>query len=64
VVIRHKKYEPKHPGMADTAVAIVQTGNVVLVDAYAIYRLGATTTAPGFDADWQKLVGTVVQRVG
>jgi hypothetical protein len=64
VVIRHKAYEPKHPGMADTAVAILQTGNVVLVDAYAIYRLGATTAAPSFDADWQKLVGTVVQRVG
>lgn len=64
VVIRHKRYEPKHPGTADTAVAILQTGNVVLVDAYAIYQLGNASTSPGFSSDWQKLVGTVVQRVG
>ncbi|NMO54707.1 hypothetical protein HH310_26410 [Actinoplanes sp. TBRC 11911] len=64
VVLRHKKYEPKHPGTADTAVAILQTGNVVLVDAYAIYQLGSATPAANFSADWQKLVGSVVQRVG
>jgi hypothetical protein len=64
VVVRHKKYDPSHPGAADTAVAIVQTSNVVLVDAYAIYQLDKSTPATGFETDWQKLVGTVVQRVG
>ena len=64
VVLRHKKYEPKHPGTADTAVAVLSNRNVVLVDTYAIYRLSATGPAPAFDADWKKLVGSVVQRVG
>jgi hypothetical protein len=64
VVTRHKKYEPKHPGTADAAVVVLTTRNVVLVDAYAIYRLNNASTAPGFDTDWEKLVGTVVQRVG
>jgi hypothetical protein len=63
-VIRHKKYEPKHPGTADTAVVVLNNRNVVLVDAYAIYRLNNASTAAGFDTDWQKLVGSVVQRVG
>jgi hypothetical protein len=65
-VIRHKSYEAKHPGTADTAVAILAKKNVVLVDAYAIYRLGATPDASHesqFTGDWQKLVGTVVNRV-
>jgi hypothetical protein len=65
-VVRHKSYEPKHPGTADTAVAIVAKKNVVLVDAYAVYRLGATPNASNeaqFTGDWQKLVGTVVNRV-
>jgi hypothetical protein len=64
VVIRHKKYDPAHPGTADTAVTVAQTSNVVLVDAYAIYQLNNASTAPTFDQDWKKLVGTVVQRVG
>jgi len=64
VVIRHKKYEAKHPGTADTAVAVLNNRNVVLVDAYAIYRLNNASTSPGFDTDWPKLVGSVVQRVG
>jgi hypothetical protein len=64
VVIRHKKYEASHPGTADTAVVVAQTSNVVLVDAYAIYQLNSASTAPSFDQDWKKLVGTVVQRVG
>jgi hypothetical protein len=63
-VIRHKKYEPRHPGTADTAVAVLRDRNVVLVDAYAIYRLDNASTGPGFDSDWQKLVGSVLQRVG
>jgi PknH-like protein len=63
-VIRHKKYEPKHPGTADTAVTVLSSRNVVLVDTYAIYRLNNASTAPGFDADWKKLVGSVLNRVG
>jgi hypothetical protein len=63
-VVRHKKYEPKHPGTADTAVAILQTSNVVLVDAYAIYQLNNATPSANFDTDWPKLVGSVVHRVG
>jgi len=66
VVIRHKEYEAKHPGTADTAVAILRTRNVVLVDTYGIYRIG--TSGPSvntdFAANWQKLVGTVVNNVG
>jgi len=65
-VVRHKAYEPKHPGTADTAVTILAKKNVVLVDSYAIYRLGATPDASNesqFTGDWQKLVGTVVNRV-
>jgi hypothetical protein len=66
-VVRHKAYEPKHPGTADTAVAVIAKRNVLLVDAYAVYRLGTTgnaSTAAQFTGDWQKLVGTVVTRVG
>lgn len=63
VVIRHKKYEPAHPGTADTAVAVLTSRNVVLVDTYAIYRLNNSSPSPNFDADWQRLVGSVVQRV-
>lgn len=63
-VIRHKKYEPKHPGTADTAVTILASRNVVLVDTYAIYRLNNASTSPGFDTDWKKLVGSVLSRVG
>ena len=64
VVTRHKAYEPKHPGIADTAVAVLALRNVLLVDGYAVYRLGNATTGPGFTTDWQKLVGTVISRVG
>jgi PknH-like protein len=64
VVTRHKAYEAKHPGIADTAVAVLALRNVLLVDAYAIYRLGNATTGPGFATDWKKLVGTVLSRVG
>jgi hypothetical protein len=63
-VIRHKSYDAAHPGTADTAVTVIQTSNVVLVDAYAIYQLNSASPAASFDADWKKLVGTVVQRVG
>jgi hypothetical protein len=64
VVIRHKQYEKTHPGTADTAVAVLANRNVVLVDAYGVYRLGAASSGSQFAADWQKLVGTVVNRVG
>ncbi|MEV6849134.1 hypothetical protein [Actinoplanes sp. NPDC051411] len=64
VVIRHKQYEPKHPGVADTAVAVLTDRNVTLVDAYAIYRLNNASTSANFGSDWSKLVGSVIQRVG
>jgi hypothetical protein len=64
VVIRHKEYEPKHPGNGDIAVAILSDRNVTLVDAYAIYRLNNASANPNFSSDWPKLVGTVIQRVG
>jgi PknH-like extracellular domain len=65
-VVRHKQYEPKHPGTADTSVAVLATRNVLLVDSYAIYRIGtsAATANPSFGTDWPKLVGTVVNNVG
>lgn len=64
VVTRHKVYEPKHPGTADTAVAVLSRQNVVLVDAYAVYRIGNASAGSQFDQDWKKLVGTVLGRVG
>ena len=64
VVTRHKAYEPKHPGIADTAVAVLARGNVLFVDAYAVYRIGNASTGPQFESDWKKLVGTVLTRVG
>jgi hypothetical protein len=64
VITRHKAYEAAHPGTADTAVVVVQRANVLLVDAYAVYRIGNTSGSPQFDNDWKKLVGTVLNRVG
>lgn len=64
VVTRHKAYEPKHPGIADTAVAVLSRGNVLFVDSYAVYRIGNASTGPQFETDWKKLVGTVLNRVG
>ncbi|SDT40525.1 hypothetical protein [Actinoplanes derwentensis] len=64
VIIRHKLYESEHPGTADTAVAVLRTRNVVLVDSYAVYRLENSSPSAGFEADWKRLVGSVVQRVG
>ncbi|MCA2211922.1 hypothetical protein [Jidongwangia harbinensis] len=64
VVTRHKQYEPKHPGTADAAVAVLTKQNVLFVDAYAVYRLGTASSGPAFDSDWKKLVGTVLNRVG
>jgi hypothetical protein len=67
-VIRHKQYEATHPGTGDTAVAILTSRNVTLVDAYAIYRLNNAGTSPSegadFTSDWGKLVGSVIQRAG
>ena len=66
-MIRHKEYEVAHPGTADTSVVILADRNVLLVDSYAIYRLGKTadaSAASDFTGDWQRLVGTVVGRVG
>ena len=63
VLSRHKVYDPAHPAVADTAVAVLSRGNVVLVDAYAVYRLGTASTGPGFATDWPKLLGAVTSRV-
>ena len=63
VIVRHKLYEAAHPGTADTAVAVLNSRNVVVVDSYAVYRLDNASPSPNFDKDWQRLVGTVVQRV-
>ncbi|MFC7533391.1 hypothetical protein [Actinoplanes sp. GCM10030250] len=64
VIIRHKRYEAAHPGTADTAVAVLNSRNVVLVDTYALYQLNNASASPNFENDWKRLVGTVVQRVG
>jgi hypothetical protein len=64
VIVRHKTYEATHPGTADTAVAVLNRQNVLLVDSYAVYRLGNASGSPQFDTDWKKLVGTVLNRVG
>jgi hypothetical protein len=64
VITRHKAYEARHPGTADTAIAVVSRANVVLVDAYAVYRIRTSSSSPQFDSDWKKLVGTVLNRVG
>jgi hypothetical protein len=64
VIVRHKTYEAAHPGTADVAVAVLRTRNVVLVDTYGLYQLNNTSASPNFESDWQRLVGSVVQRVG
>lgn len=65
-VLRHKQYEKAHASTADTAVVILQSRNVVFIDAYAIYRLNntAASAGPDFAGDWEKLVGSVLNRVG
>jgi hypothetical protein len=63
VLIRHKLYAAKQPATADTAVAVVAKRNVLLVDAYGVYRLGTASISPQFTTDWQKLVGTVLNRI-
>ena len=66
VTTRQKQYDKAHPATADVAVVALARGNVVLVDQYAIYRLGKSDASanPQFSADWQKLVGTTVKRLG
>ncbi len=65
VTVRNKQYEKAHPATADTAVVALSRANVVLVDQYAIYRLGTSGASanPQFTNDWQKLVGTTLSRV-
>jgi hypothetical protein len=66
-LLRHKSYEAAHPGTADTSVAVLAKRNVLLVDSYAVYRLGAAgdaSSASQFTGDWERLVGTVVNGVG
>ena len=66
VTTRNKQYDKAHAATADVAVAALAHANVVLVDQYAIYRLGKSDASanPQFSADWQKLVGTTISRVG
>jgi hypothetical protein len=66
VTTRNKQYDKAHAATADVAVAALARANVVLVDQYAIYRLGKSDAGanPQFSADWQKLVGTTIRRVG
>jgi hypothetical protein len=63
--VRNKQYDKAHPATADVAVVALSRANVVLVDQYAIYRLGKSDPSanPQFAADWQKLVGTTLSRV-
>ncbi|PRY24781.1 hypothetical protein CLV70_113223 [Pseudosporangium ferrugineum] len=66
VTLRTKLYDKAHPATADVAVTALARGNVVLVDQYAIYRLGRSDASanPQFSADWKKLVGTTLSRIG
>ncbi|UQU66508.1 hypothetical protein COUCH_09700 [Couchioplanes caeruleus] len=66
VTIRNKQYDKAHPATADVAVVALSRGNVVLVDQYAIYRLGKSDASanPQFSSDWKKLVGTTLNRIG
>lgn len=65
VVVRHRVYaETTRPAIGDTAVAVLSSRNVVVVVSYGIYRLGAQSTGPQFTTDWQRLVGSVLRRVG
>ena len=65
VTVRNKQYDKANPATADTAVAVLSRSNVVLVEQYAIYRLGASSASanPQFSQDWQKLIGTTLKRV-
>jgi hypothetical protein len=63
IVERHKLYASKQPATADTALAVVAKRNVLLVDAYAVYRLNQASAGPQFSADWKKLVGTTLNRI-
>jgi hypothetical protein len=65
VTTRNKQYDKAHPATADVAVAALARGNVLLIDQYAIYRLGKSDASanPQFSADWQKLVGTTLNRI-
>jgi hypothetical protein len=65
VTTRNKQYDKEHAATADVAVAALAWGNVVLVDQYAIYRLGKSDASanPQFSTDWPKLVATTIKRV-
>ncbi|MFI5491330.1 hypothetical protein [Actinoplanes sp. NPDC051859] len=65
VTIRNKQYDKAHAATADVAVVALSRENVVLIDQYAIYRLGRSDASanPQFTADWQKLIGTTLNRV-
>jgi hypothetical protein len=65
VTTRNKQYDKAHAATADVAVVALSRANVVLIDQYAIYRLGKSEASanPQFSADWPKLVGTTVKRI-
>jgi hypothetical protein len=65
VTTRNKQYDKAHAATADVAVAALAWGNVLLVDQYAIYRLGKSNASanPQFSTDWPKLVATTIKRV-
>ncbi|WP_213001550.1 hypothetical protein [Winogradskya consettensis] len=65
VTLRNKQYDKAHAATADIAVVALTRDNVLLVDQYAIYRLGksAASANPDFSNDWQKLVGSTLSRV-
>ncbi|MET8151026.1 hypothetical protein ACIBSW_00125 [Actinoplanes sp. NPDC049668] len=66
VTARNKQYDKAHPATADIAVTALARDNVVLVEQYAIYRLGRSDASanPQFSGDWQKLVRTTLNRIG
>ncbi|MFI5930959.1 hypothetical protein [Actinoplanes sp. NPDC051494] len=65
VTLRNRQYDKAHPATADVAVVALSRSNVVLIDQYAIYRLGTSDASanPQFSADWPKLVATTLKRV-
>ena len=66
VTTRNRQYDKAHAATADVAVAVLARSNVLLVDQYAIYRLGKSDASanPQFATDWKKLVGTTLKRAG
>jgi hypothetical protein len=62
-VVRHKVYEKSSTATGDIAVAVLASGNAVLVANYGVYRIGQASQAPDFSGDWQRLVGAFISRL-